>query len=336
MKRILFLIFFVSNFIMGFSQQLLVLDNYTIPLNQKGATVGKFIVSEGKTVSLINDAGIFVIDKENNLCLKNKLSIATGMPISYRIVVKYGDEQKDFELVKDEFIHNKVIAHRGAWKHHEVHQNSLGSLKNAIELGCEASEFDVWLTKDRKIVLNHDADLEGMLVEKTNLDDLRKIQFQNGEVVPTLDEYIQLIKTQNKTRLVLEIKSATNQANERAKELADSVVKRVHLLNAQAWVDYISFDYEALLEVRRLDSTASISYLSDNIPMDLLKIEKINGIDYYYLLFGKIPHLYERAKMLGLTINVWTVNDEKQMKEFLDRNVDFITTDEPELLLQLN
>ncbi|MDR0724441.1 MAG: glycerophosphodiester phosphodiesterase, partial [Prevotellaceae bacterium] len=36
---------------------------------------------------------------------------------------------------------------------------------------------------------------------------------------------------------------------------------------------------------------------------------------------------------LGLSLNVWTVNSSEAMDLFLNRNVDYITTDEPELLL---
>ncbi|MDR1667456.1 MAG: glycerophosphodiester phosphodiesterase [Bacteroidales bacterium] len=312
--------------------QLTALDGYTIPLNKKGATVGKFVAPAGRDAVLIKDeAGIFLINK-GVLSLKKNTSVAAGAPRSYVVTVRCGEEVKSFELVKDEFIHNKVIAHRGAWKHHGVHQNSMGALRHAIALGCEGSEFDVWLTKDGKVALNHDRDLEGMIVEESNLPQLRTVLLEEGEVIPVLEDYIALIKTQNKTRLVLELKSAKNG---RAIALTDSAVNIVHRLKAQAWVDYISFDYAAVTKVRELDPTAHVAYLTDDVPMDLLKVDGISGIDYHYALFDKLPKLYERARMLGLTINVWTVNDEQRWKTFLDMNVDFITTDEPALLLKM-
>ncbi|MDR1864224.1 MAG: glycerophosphodiester phosphodiesterase [Bacteroidales bacterium] len=331
MKKLILSVFFVSCILTGFSQ-LPVLDGYTIPLNRKGAVIGNFVVPEGQTVALLKDeSGIFMISN-NSLLLKKNVSLTAGLPFSYTVTVQCGNRQKTFELVKDEFIRNKVIAHRGAWKNHAVHQNSLGSLKHAVEIGCEGSEFDVWLTKDGKVALNHDYDLEGLIVEKTDLANLQKIPLEAGEVIPILEEYIKLIKTQNKTRLVLEIKSNNNK---RSLALADSCVHIVHRMNAQAWVDYISFDYEALKRVRALDATAHVAYLTDDVPMDLLKIDGISGIDYHYALFDKIQKLYNRARLLGLSINVWTVNDRERLEKFLNMGVDFITTDEPELLLQL-
>jgi glycerophosphoryl diester phosphodiesterase len=312
--------------------QLLSLDRYAIPLDAKGATIGKFVATGNETVKLLKDeAGIFTI-ADNTLSLKKNAAVKAGAPMSYVITVQCGAEVKRFELVKDEFLRNKVIAHRGAWKHHNVSQNTIGSLMAAIAIGCEGSEFDVWLTKDGRVALNHDNDLSGMIVEKSNLSALQTVELKAGEHIPTLEDYLALIKTQNKTRLVLELKS---NGNPRALELADSAVRIVHRMRAQAWVDYISFDYKALLKVRSLDPTAAIANLSDKEPMDLLKIENFTGIDYNQGVFDNGLRVYERARMLGLTVNVWTVNDEAAQQRFLSMGVDFITTDEPEQLLRM-
>jgi glycerophosphoryl diester phosphodiesterase len=41
------------------------------------------------------------------------------------------------------------------------------------------------------------------------------------------------------------------------------------------------------------------------------------------------------AQQNGLSVNVRTVNTKEDMRYFLDRGVDYITTDQPERLLQL-
>ncbi|HQG57143.1 MAG TPA: glycerophosphodiester phosphodiesterase family protein, partial [Bacteroidales bacterium] len=46
----------------------------------------------------------------------------------------------------------KVIAHRGAWKKNGHPQNSIASLRNAIELKVDGSEFDVRITSDDSLV----------------------------------------------------------------------------------------------------------------------------------------------------------------------------------------
>ena len=51
---------------------------------------------------------------------------------------------------------SQVIAHRGYWKTAGSAQNSITSLQKADSIHCYGSEFDVWLAKDNKLVVNHD------------------------------------------------------------------------------------------------------------------------------------------------------------------------------------
>ncbi|MFG5859323.1 hypothetical protein LDB17_14080 [Dysgonomonas sp. Shenzhen-Wh21] len=147
MKKVILLFVLLSVcFIHTYSQnQLLVLDNYTIPLNNKGAVVGKVISTGNEKITLKDPSGLFEIDKEKNIKLKKGKQLTANSPISYKIILKEGKNEKSFELVKDEFLHNKVIAHRGAWKDRDFSHNSMSSLKHAVEIGCEGSELDVWM-----------------------------------------------------------------------------------------------------------------------------------------------------------------------------------------------
>lgn len=313
---------------------LLVLDNYAVPMDVKGAKVGQFVAPDNKAVTLVNDASdLFEVTKEGELKLKKNKVVTGSSPMVYTITVDCGGEQKSFDIVKDEFIKNKVVAHRGGWKHSGASQNTIGSLKHAIEIGCQGSELDVWLTKDHKTVLNHDADLDGKIVEKTTLADIQTVKLNKGEVAPTLEEYIDVIKTQNKTKLVIELKSNKKNANIIA--LADSCVNIVHRMRAQAWVDYITFDYRGMKVIRALDPTTHAAFLEPSVDLDLQKLDGMSGIDYRFTVYDSMDRLKERCDALGLTTNVWTVNDKDEMKKYLDLNVDFITTDEPEMLLEV-
>ena len=50
----------------------------------------------------------------------------------------------------------QVIAHRGYWKAEGSAQNSLASLRKAAEAKVYGSEFDVQMTADGIVVVNHD------------------------------------------------------------------------------------------------------------------------------------------------------------------------------------
>lgn len=330
-------------------KSLLSLDNYHIPVDQRGALIAKVVSSDNSEIKLAKDtSGLFLIDKQGYIRLKDDKVLTAKSPMRYEIELKIGKEKKTFELVKDDFIRNGVIAHRGAWKHADVSQNSLGALKRAIELGCAGSELDIWLSADNKIILSHDLILSNMNVGNTTLEVLKTIQLKGGETVPTLDEYIACTKKQNKTRLIVELKSygKEKQGKEddsqtiearlmRTMALTDSVVQSVHRQKAQAWVEYISFDYDVVLRLRQLDPTVKISYLENNKKIEDLKTADISGIDYEHTSFYHNPQWIKDAHSLGLTTNGWTVNKKEQMQFLLGLGIDYITTDEPELLLDI-
>ena len=233
-----------------------------------------------------------------------------------------------------EFNKNKVIAHRGAWKTNELPQNSIASLEKAIELGCEGSEFDVWMTADSILVVNHDADFQGLPIETTTYNELLKLTHENGEKISTVEEYLKKGMKQTQTKLIFEIKPSKISV-ERSEAIAKKSVMTVKKLNAEKWVDYITFSYEGGLKVIETDPSANVAYLNgDKSPKELADTGYF-GFDYNIKILKDNPEWIKEAQNLGLTTNAWTVNKEEDMRWLLDQNIDFITTDEPELLLGL-
>jgi glycerophosphoryl diester phosphodiesterase len=228
---------------------------------------------------------------------------------------------------------NKVIAHRGAWKANALPQNSIASLKEAVRIGCYGSEFDVWLTSDNVMVVNHDPTFYGLSVENSTYKQLLEKSHPNGEKIPTLEEYIKEGKKQKTTKLILEIKPSKISVD-RTLDLTKRVVELVNKLKAKEWVDYISFSYESCKKIVELDANAKVQYLNGEIAPDQLKADKMAGADYNYSVFKKKPNWIAELKALGLVSNVWTVNSLEDIKLFLSQNVDFITTNEPELLFK--
>ena len=58
----------------------------------------------------------------------------------------------------------KVIAHRGFWNCEGSAQNSIAALQKAQEIGVYGSEFDVSITADGIPVVNHDVDIDGLVI----------------------------------------------------------------------------------------------------------------------------------------------------------------------------
>jgi len=232
------------------------------------------------------------------------------------------------------FNKNKVIAHRGAWKAQTNPQNSIASLKEAVKLGCEGSEFDVWMTSDGILVVNHDSDFEGMEIETTTYKKLLAKKHENGEKLSTVEEYLKAGKKQKGTKLIFEIKPSKISV-ERSIKVAEKSVLAVKKMKAEKWVDYITFSYEGGLKAIEMDPDANVAYLNgDKTPAEL-KEAGFFGFDYNINLLKKNPQWIKEAQALGLTVNAWTVNTLEDLNWFLDQDPDFITTDEPELLFKL-
>ena len=232
------------------------------------------------------------------------------------------------------FAANPVVAHRGAFKKNGFPENSIASLKEAIRLKCTGSEFDVRMTADDSLIINHDPHFNKLEIEKTSYTELSQYKLSNGEKLPTLREYVLAgLENNTQTRLVLEIKPS-GISKERGKLVAERSVALVKELKAAPMTVYISFDYDILKKVIELDHKSSTQYLNGEKSPEQLKADGIAGADYHFSVFKKNPVWIQEAKKHKLILNAWTVNDAETMDWLLKSGFDFITTNEPELLLE--
>src|SRR5690606_18000579 len=139
---------------------------------------------------------------------------------------------------------------------------------------------------------------------------------------------------QRKTKLIFEIKTSPLGA-ERTLETVDKSVELVKKLHADEWVEYILFDYEGAKRVVALDPQAKVYYLNGDVAPAQAKQDGFYGLDYHFQVYRKNTTWIKEAHNLGLIVNAWTVNTTEEMNHLLDQDVEFITTDEPELLLDV-
>ncbi|SHG76457.1 glycerophosphodiester phosphodiesterase [Pedobacter caeni] len=227
---------------------------------------------------------------------------------------------------------NKVIAHRGAWKKKGLPENSIASLKEAVRLGCYGSEFDVHMTSDSVLVINHDPEFLGMSIPGSTYSQLLEKKMTNGEQIPTLEAYLKEGMKQKKTKLILELKPSKI-STARDLQMTKKSVDLVKALKAEHWVDYISFSYDILKEVLVLQPKANVAYLNGDVSLEKMKEDHFYGADYHFSVYKK-GDWFAKSKELGLTLNAWTVNTVDEMNWLLDNEVEFITTNEPELLFE--
>lgn len=266
----------------------------------------------------------------------------------YRIIVKRGGNvapvgYADLKVVSSiqQINRTQIVAHRG-YHPGSVPENSLASLIEAQKLGVYGSEFDVYITTDDVVVLYHDntlkgtehpdnASLKGKRVDSVTYDELRNYKMSDGSPLPTLNQYLEQGLKYPNTKLILEIK--THNSTEKNMRVTEACFNAVKNKNMQDQVEYIAFNYDICKKLVSLDPNAMVQYLNgDKDPATVLK-DGIRGIDYSS---SKLTDAWiKQANDLGMTVNVWTVNAESAMLDFMNKGVDLITTDEAEKAMKL-
>jgi len=224
-----------------------------------------------------------------------------------------------------------IVAHRGYWDCEEAgySQNSIASLRLAQEYGFWGSEFDVQLTLDEVPIVNHNNDICGLLIKDNTLDTLKQLILPNGEHPSTLDEYLEQGAKCASTMLVFELKSQKD-------TLRNNILweKSVNSLKAHGLYDpsrviFITFDPYLCDKIAVEAPEFTNQYLAKDRSVEDLVSKGINGIDFIYKQFRADSTIYPRARANGMSVNVWTVDNDSTMVEFFDLGVDYLTTNKP-------
>ncbi len=138
-----------------------------------------------------------------------------------------------------------VFAHRGAKKY--APENTLASFQKALEMGAQALELDVTLSKDGEVVVIHDDRVDRTTNGTGEVTNLTRAELKDldagawfseefaGEQIPTLAEILELV--QSKALINIEIKNA----GKRNAELVEKTVMLVKKTKRQESIIFSSF-----------------------------------------------------------------------------------------------
>lgn len=228
---------------------------------------------------------------------------------------------------------SKVVAHRGYWNTEGSAQNSIRSLVKADSIGCWGSEFDVWCTPDGELVVDHDGYLNGYNVQSAPSKMFIAQTLKNGENVPTLRQYLEAAKDL-KINLVLEVKPHTDLNAE--KYAITQILKMVKEFGLEDRMSYITFSKPGFIQLcKEVPAGTSVQYLTGDYIPEQIEFMGGTGVDYGVWVLKKYPEWIKKCHDLGLTVNAWTVNKREDLQWCIDNDVDFITTNDPELLIQM-
>lgn len=235
----------------------------------------------------------------------------------------------------------KIFAHRGASAY--APENTLEAFALAMEMGADGIELDVQLTKDGEVVVVHDETIDRVsnrkgYVKDYTLAELKTFTFDNnieayaGAKIATLKEVLELVKP-GKMEVNIELKTGIYWYP----EIEKKVIKIVEETGMKDRVIYSSFNHYSIQKVRELDAEAETAYLYGDVMLDVEKYAKDTGVcglhpAVYHL---KMADFMERYKESGLKVRVWTVNDENDMKEFIENDLEAVITNYPDVALKV-
>lgn len=232
---------------------------------------------------------------------------------------------------------NRVIAHRGFWQTEGSAQNSMASLRLAVESGFYGSECDIQLTADSCFIVFHDTSIHGRNVEDMTFEEvLADTTLVNGERISTVDEYFSAFAgMKGATKLIIEVKP---QVTDDMMSLSIArTAEAIQKYGIQDRVEIISFNYRACKELAAIFPEIPVSFLdrTHNVSFAQMKADGIDGIDYRYNCILEDLSLIEEAHEAGFIVDVWTPDDPDEVLTMVEAGLDYVTTNRPDLMLEI-
>ncbi|MEU3537285.1 glycerophosphodiester phosphodiesterase [Streptomyces paromomycinus] len=210
-----------------------------------------------------------------------------------------------------------VIGHRGAPYDHR--ENTLASLRAALEAGADAVEIDVRLTADRVPVLLHDPTLERLWGLDRRLSSLTYAQVEEATAggVPKLRHALALTSSYPSARALIDLPDPA---------AAQAAVSEVHGAGATDRAYYCGGGL-SMLAVRAADPAAelALSWCRTAPPRpELLARVRPRWLNYHFGLVTE--NLVERAHGDGYLFAAWTTDTPRAARRLKRAGVDAVTT----------
>lgn len=225
----------------------------------------------------------------------------------------------------------QIFAHRGAHKIHR--ENTLPAFSEAIGKGADGVELDVRKTKDGELVIFHDPEIGGREIKDLRYLDIEVYALMKNFSVPTLQAALAVLN--GRVKIQIEIKEQGYE-----EEVVRAALK---ILKPEDFI-IISFNFKSIEKIKSGYPEIALGLLVDTKFSHFIKIVFYSLAKKNFIQGVNLLCLNWRFWKLGLSkfifkghaLGVWTANEKEILESLLlDRRVLAITTDEPELALQL-
>ncbi|HSG25766.1 MAG TPA: glycerophosphodiester phosphodiesterase family protein [Anaerolineales bacterium] len=232
--------------------------------------------------------------------------------------------------MQPETLFRAIFAHRGASAY--APENTMAAFRSALSSRADGIELDVHLSADHQIVVIHDDDVSRTTngqgkVHALTLEELRRLDAGQGEVIPTLLDVLELIGDQ--MFLNIELKRFSGSAA----YLPEKVTQLVNELDLNSKVIYSSFDPMLLIRTRRSDPQAKcgLLLLEDGFGTAVrLLVSTFIKPWSLHPHYSSVSHKYlQRARLRGQAVITYTVNQPEEMQRLFNLGLQGIITDDP-------
>lgn len=227
-----------------------------------------------------------------------------------------------------------IVAHRGFHSADDAVQNSIAALDAAQRAKIDASECDVNISRDGKLIVAHGPEHRSgdsvVRIDQTTFDALRAMPLANGETPPTFDEYLVQASKSSDTKLIVELKSQQN--SELESTMTRLVLDELAQRTMQHEVIYISFSRHICSMIAQELPTATVLYLNGDLTPDEAHALAYSGINYHISVLRNNTSWIARAHELGMRVGVWTVNGRDDAVWCIENDIDYITSDDPMMI----
>ena len=233
------------------------------------------------------------------------------------------------------------FAHRGASKYYP--ENTILSIREGIKTGATGLEIDVHKSKDNKLVVIHDEDIERTfigkgLVKDYTLKELKVFKCRNKNFednlecrIPTLEEVLELVKA---SRVILNIELKTDEIHYEGIE--KDVIDLVNKYELKNRVILSSFNHESIKISREIDSEFKTGLLYYQPIKDVVNYAKDFGANAIHPDIRLVSEeLIKEAKENNIDVNIYTVNTPILMRKLISAGVSGVFTDYPDLLQEI-
>ncbi|SDE06712.1 glycerophosphoryl diester phosphodiesterase [Bhargavaea beijingensis] len=266
------------------------------------------------------------------------------------------DKAEPALLPEDRFL---TIAHRGASAYRPEH--TLPAYILADEMGADYIELDLRMTKDGRLAVIHDNELQritgttgkvsDMLMDELKTvsagtvfndrnPDLAKLSYEQLTIPELRDVLMQFGTSVN---YYIELKSSLKDSGIEESVIAE--LERYGITENQGQHDVPpvilqSFSEESLMRIHEIRPEIPLIQLysfKENADLSPSELELLSSYASGIGIPADSAHagFIEKIKRWGLDVHVFTVNEEKSIRKLIDMGVDGIFTDRPDVVREI-